>query len=172
LRGDLAVLLEPTGGVIEGGCQGTLRAEVTARGVRAHSARSWRGRNALPEAGAPPHAPRSSPPRRPQGGGLVYPEGLNAVGITGGVASNVIPDECVVTVNYRFAPDRTPEEAAGHVRAVFGGFEVNVTDVAPAARPGLADPAAADLLAAVGGTPAAQQGWPGVARVGPPRRPR
>ena len=92
LQGDLAVLLEPTGGVIEGGCQGTMRAEVTARGVRAHSARSWRGRNAIHGAGAILDALRSYRPREPEVDGLVYHEGLNAVKITGGVASNVIPD--------------------------------------------------------------------------------
>jgi succinyl-diaminopimelate desuccinylase len=164
LRGDLAVLLEPTGGVIEGGCQGTMRAEVTARGVRAHSARSWRGRNAIHGAGAILDALRSYRPREPEVDGLVYHEGLNAVKITGGVASNVIPDECVVTVNYRFAPDRTADQAAEHVRAVFGGFDVKITDVAPPARPGLTDPAAADLLTAVGGTPRAKMGWTDVAR--------
>jgi succinyl-diaminopimelate desuccinylase len=164
LRGDLAVLLEPTGGVIEGGCQGTMRAEVTARGVRAHSARSWRGRNAIHGAGAILDVLRSYRPREPEVEGLVYHEGLNAVKITGGVASNVIPDECVVTVNYRFAPDRTAEQAAEHVRAVFGGFDVKITDVAPPARPGLTDPAAAALLTAVGGTPRAKMGWTDVAR--------
>jgi len=164
LRGDLAVLLEPTGGVIEGGCQGTMRAEVTARGVRAHSARSWRGRNAIHEAGAILDALRSYRPREPEVDGLVYHEGLNAGKITGGVASNVIPDECVVTVNYRFAPDRTAEQAAEHMREVFGGFGVKITDVAPPARPGLTDPAAAALLAAVGGTPRAKMGWTDVAR--------
>ena len=164
LRGDLAVLLEPTAGVIEGGCQGTLRAEVTARGVRAHSARYWRGRNAIHGAGAIIDVLRSYRPREPEVDGLVYHEGLNAVGIAGGVASNVIPDECVVTVNFRFAPDRTAEQAAEHVRAVFGGFDVQVTDVAPGARPGLTDRAAAALLAAVGGTPRAKLGWTDVAR--------
>jgi len=164
LGGDLAVLLEPTGGVIEGGCQGTLRAEVTARGVRAHSARSWRGRNAIHGAGAIIDVLLSYQPREPEVDGLVYHEGLNAVGISGGVAGNVIPDECVVTVNYRFAPDRTVEQAAGHVRAVFSGFDVEITDAAPGARPGLADAAAAALLAAVGGTPRAKMGWTDVAR--------
>ncbi|HCU93550.1 MAG TPA: succinyl-diaminopimelate desuccinylase [Actinobacteria bacterium] len=164
LTGDLAVLLEPTGGVIEGGCQGTLRAEVTARGVRAHSARSWMGRNAIHGAGAILDVLRSYHAREPEVDGLTYREGLNAVGISGGVAGNVIPDECVVTVNFRFAPDRTAEQAAEHVRAVFGGFDVAVTDVAPAARPGLADPAAGALLGAVGGIPRAKLGWTDVAR--------
>jgi succinyl-diaminopimelate desuccinylase len=164
LEGDLAVLLEPTGGLIEGGCQGTMRAEVTARGVRAHSARWWRGRNAIHGAGAILDVLRSYLPREPEVDGLTYHEGLNAVRIAGGVAGNVIPDECVVTVNYRFAPDRTAEQAAEHVRAVFGGFDVKVTDVAPPARPGLTDPAAAALLTAVGGTPRAKMGWTDVAR--------
>jgi succinyl-diaminopimelate desuccinylase len=164
LGGDLAVLLEPTGGLIEGGCQGTMRAEISAYGVRAHSARSWRGRNAIHGAGAVIDVLRSYRPREPEVDGLVYHEGLNAVGIAGGVAGNVIPDECVVTVNYRFAPDRTIEQAAEHVRAVFAGFDVEITDAAPAARPGLTDQAAAALLAAVGGTPRAKMGWTDVAR--------
>ncbi len=164
LAGDFAVLLEPTGGVIEGGCQGTMRAEITVRGVRAHSARAWNGRNAIHGAGAVLDILRSYRPRLPVVDGLTYHEGLNAVGISGGVAGNVIPDECVVTVNYRFAPDRSIAQAEEHVRAVFGGFDVAVSDAAPGARPGLADPAAASLLGAVGGTPRAKLGWTDVAR--------
>jgi len=116
LNGDLAVLMEPTGAVIEGGCQGALRAEVTTRGKRAHSARSWMGLNAIHVAGGILDVLRSYQPRQPEVDGLTYHEGLNAVGISGGVADNVIPDECVVTVNYRFAPDRSEEEAAAHMR--------------------------------------------------------
>jgi succinyl-diaminopimelate desuccinylase len=164
LAGQVAVLLEPTGGVIEGGCQGTLRAEVTARGRRAHSARAWRGHNAIHEASRILDTLRAYQPRQPEVDGLRYHEGLNAVAIRGGVAGNVIPDECVVTVNYRFAPDRGLQEAQEHVRAVFGGFEVTVTDGAPGARPGLGHPAVASLLASVGGTPRAKLGWTDVAR--------
>ncbi len=164
LAGDVAVLLEPSGGVIEGGCQGTMQAEVTTRGVRAHSARSWMGHNAIHGAGAVLGILRSYQPREPEVDGLSYHEGLNAVGISGGVAGNVIPDQCVVKVNYRFAPDRSVEQAAGHLREVFGGFEVAITDAAPGARPGLTQPAPAALLAAVGGTPRAKLGWTDVAR--------
>jgi succinyl-diaminopimelate desuccinylase len=164
LAGDLAVLLEPTGGLIEGGCQGTMQAEVTTRGVRAHSARSWMGHNAIHGAGAVLDILRSYQPREPEVDGLTYHEGLNAVGISGGVAGNVIPDECVVRVNFRFAPDRNVAQAADHVREVFGGFDVDIVDAAPGARPGLTAPAAAALLAAVGGTPRAKFGWTDVAR--------
>jgi succinyl-diaminopimelate desuccinylase len=164
LAGNFAVLLEPTNGKIEGGCQGTLRAEVRTTGKRAHSARSWNGRNAIHLAGAILDVLQSYVPREPEVDGLKYHEGLNAVFISGGVAHNVIPDECVVTVNHRFAPDRTVQQAQQHLLEVFSDFEVEFSDWAAGARPGLTDPAAARLLAAVGGTPGPKFGWTDVAR--------
>jgi succinyl-diaminopimelate desuccinylase len=167
LAGDFAVLMEPTSGQIEGGCQGTLRAEVTVAGKRAHTARSWMGRNAIHEAGSILAALRGYVPREPEVDGLRYHEGLNAVGIRGGVAGNVVPDECVVTVNYRFAPDRDGRQAEEFVRAFFSASPVIVIDVAEGARPGLHHPAAAAFVAAVGGNlepPRAKLGWTDVAR--------
>jgi succinyl-diaminopimelate desuccinylase len=164
LAGDFAVLLEPTGAVVEGGCQGTLRADIVAGGERAHSARSWMGSNAIHNAGGILDVLRAYSPRQPVVEGLAYHEGMNAVGIRGGVAGNVIPDECAVNVNYRFAPDRSPEQAIEHVRDVFGGFEVRISDVAGGARPGLSQPAAASFVAAMGGEPRAKLGWTDVAR--------
>jgi succinyl-diaminopimelate desuccinylase len=96
--------------------------------------------------------------------GLRYREGLNAVGISGGVAGNVIPDRCVVTVNYRFAPDRDITAAERHLREVFAGWDVTIVDAAPSARPGLSDGPAASFAAAVGGAPRAKLGWTDVAR--------
>jgi succinyl-diaminopimelate desuccinylase len=164
LAGDFAVLLEPSGAVVEGGCQGTLRADIVTHGERAHSARSWLGSNAIHSAGGILDVLRGYQARRPVVDGLSYHEGLNAVGIRGGVAGNVIPDECVVSVNFRFAPDRSADQAAEYVRSVFEGFEVRVTDVAGGARPGLGQPAAASFVAAVGGQPRAKLGWTDVAR--------
>jgi succinyl-diaminopimelate desuccinylase len=164
LAGDFAVLMEPSSAEIEGGCQGTLRADVVVAGQRAHTARSWMGRNAIHEAGAVLDLLRKYTPRQPEVDGLRYHEGLNAVGIRGGVAGNVVPDECVVTVNYRFAPDRTGAQAAQHVRSLFPAWPVEVLDVADGARPGLGQPAAAEFIAAVGGTPRPKLGWTDVAR--------
>ena len=164
LAGDFAVLLEPSGGVVEGGCQGTLRASVTADGLRAHTARSWMGRNAIHEAGAILDVLRAWAPRQPVVDGLRYHEGLNAVAISGGVAGNVVPDSCAVTVNYRFAPDRSAAEAESYIRSLFSSWDVAVLDVAPGARPGLSAPAAASVAAAVGGEPRAKLGWTDVAR--------
>ncbi|MFB8242504.1 succinyl-diaminopimelate desuccinylase [Kitasatospora purpeofusca] len=164
LAADFAVLMEPSGAVVEGGCQGTLRAQVRLTGVRAHSARSWLGDNAIHHAGEVLRRLSEYRARKVDIDGLEYHEGLNAVRIDGGVAGNVIPDECVVTVNFRFAPDRDEAEAEKHVREVFDGFEVTVTDFAPGALPGLNQPAARAFLAATGGTARAKFGWTDVAR--------
>ena len=170
LAGDVAVLCEPTSAGIEGGCNGTLRAEVHLHGVAAHSARSWRGVNAV-HAAAPVLATLAGyVPRVAEVDGLSFREGLNAVGIRGGVAGNVIPDACVVTVNFRFAPDRSPDEAEAHVREVLAGYDVRVVDVAGGARPGLDRPALASFVAALtaasGRVPEAKVGWTDVARFG------
>jgi succinyl-diaminopimelate desuccinylase len=166
LAGDLAILLEPTDGLVEGGCQGTMRVAVRTTGRRAHSARSWLGSNAI-HAAAPVLARLASyEAREVDVDGLTYREGLNAVAISGGVAGNVIPDECTITVNFRFAPDRDEDEALAHLREVFAGYEVELTDSAPGARPGLDTPIAAAFVAAVGGEPRAKLGWTDVARFG------
>ena len=164
LVADFAVLMEPSDGVVEAGCQGTLRVDVRATGERAHSARSWKGVNAIHQAAPVLDRLRDYQPRRPVIDGLEYHEGLNAVGIRGGVAGNVLPDECVVEVNHRFAPDRSPEEAEAFVRELFTGFEVTLTDLGPAALPGLDRPAAAAFVEAVGGTVNPKFGWTDVAR--------
>ncbi len=164
LAGDLAILLEGTNGLVEGGCQGTMRVAVTVTGTRAHSARSWLGENAIH--GAAPVLQRLADYRAREVDveGLRYREGLNAVFVSGGVAGNVIPDSCVVTVNYRFAPDRSEAEAEAHLRDVFTGYDVAVLDSAPAARPGLDQPLAAAFVAAIGGEAQAKLGWTDVAR--------
>ncbi|MBT0770420.1 succinyl-diaminopimelate desuccinylase [Kineosporia sp. J2-2] len=163
LRADFAVLGEPTSAVVEGGCQGTMRIEVTTTGTAAHSARSWMGSNAIHHAGQVLDVLNRYAAQQIEVDGLVYREGLNAVGISGGIAGNVIPDRCSVLVNYRFAPDKTLEQAEAHLRDLFAGFEITVTDASPAARPGLNAPVAAGFVAAVGGTPGPKYGWTDVA---------
>ena len=164
LRADLAILAEPTNGAVEAGCQGTLRAVVSTSGRRAHSARSWLGSNAI-------HAAREVldrldryQPRQVDIDGCRYREGLQAVRIAGGVAGNVVPDTCQVTVNFRFAPDHTVASATAHVREVFDGMDVRIIDSAPGALPGLDAPAAQQFLAAMGAEPVAKYGWTDVSR--------
>ena len=164
VQADFAILMEPSDAVVEAGCQGTLRVEVVTRGERAHSARAWRGVNAIHGAGEVLRRLGEYVARKPVIDGLEYHEGLNAVLISGGVATNVLPDECVVTVNFRFAPDRSEEQAHGYVREFFDGFEVRVVDSAPGALPGLGVPAAKAFVDAVGGEPNPKFGWTDVAR--------
>lgn len=162
--GDFAILGEPSNGTVEGGCNGTLRAFVRTRGVRAHSARAWIGENAIHRAAPILARLAEYRPREVAVDGLVYREGLNAVRISGGVASNVIPDACEVEINYRFAPSLSPDEASRHVRDVFAGFDVEIVDLAAGARPGLDAPLAQEFLAAVGAEPTPKYGWTDVAR--------
>ena len=164
LEADFAILMEPSDATVEAGCQGTMRVDVLTRGERAHSARSWTGVNAIHGAADVLARLNAYEPRRPVIDGLEYREGLNAVFISGGVAGNVLPDECRVSVNYRFAPDRSEEDALAHMREVFDGFEIEVSDSAPAAMPGLTVPAAAAFVEAVGGRANPKFGWTDVAR--------
>ncbi len=164
LEADFAILMEPSDAIVEAGCQGTMRVDVTTGGERAHSARSWMGRNAIHAAAEVLTRLNEYEPRRPVIDGLEYREGLNAVYVTGGVAGNVLPDSCTVSVNYRFAPDRSEDEALAHMQEVFEGFDIVVNDTAPAAMPGLSVPAAAAFVEAVGGQVKPKFGWTDVAR--------
>lgn len=164
LEGDFAILLEPTDGTVEGGCNGTMRFEATTEGEAAHSARAWMGRNAIHAAAPILERLAAYSPQTINVDGLDYRESLNAVKIHGGTAGNVIPDRCVVEINYRFAPDKTPDQAEAHVRALLEGFDVVRTDSAAGARPGLHHPAAASFVAAVGAEPKPKYGWTDVAR--------
>jgi succinyl-diaminopimelate desuccinylase len=162
---DFAILGEPTAGTIEGGCNGTLRARVSMHGLRAHSARSWMGINAIHRAAAILQRLADFEAETVRVDGLDYRESLSAVGIGGGVAGNVIPDRCDIEVNYRFAPSRSEAEAVALVRDFFDDAdEVEIIDLAPGARPGLDDELAQSLIEAVGAEPRAKVGWTDVAR--------
>jgi len=168
LEANFAILGEPSNAGIEGGCNGTLRIELRAAGRRAHSARAWMGVNAIHGLAPALDLLAGFEPETIEVDGLAYREGLNAVGVRGGVAGNVIPDEAVLTVNYRFAPDKTVAEAEQRLRDLFGGvapeLAVTVTDASGGARPGLDAALAQHFVAAVGATPAPKYGWTDVAR--------
>ena len=168
LAADFAILCEPTSAQIEGGCNGTMRVEVITRGVKAHSARPWMGSNAIHSAAPALATLAAHEPVELEVDGLVYRESLNAVLIAGGIATNVIADECVITVNYRFAPSRDAAAAEAYFRQVFAGTpniaEIRVVDLAEGARPGLDLPEAASFVAATGLSARPKYGWTDVAR--------
>ena len=164
LEADFAVLLEPTNATVEGGCKGTVRVDIPVKGIAAHSARPWNGHNAIHDAADILDRLREHHEATVHVDGLDYHEAMQAVGITGGIAGNVIPDRCIVTVNYRFAPDKTGEEALAYVRSVLPGYDFTVTDLAEGARPGLHLPAAQDFVAALDVPVGPKEGWTDVAR--------
>jgi succinyl-diaminopimelate desuccinylase len=164
LQADFAVLLEPTFGVVEAGCQGTMRARVKLTGRRAHSARSWLGINAIHAAGEVLSRLAAYQARQVEIDGCLFREGLNAVKIHGGVAGNVVPDLCEIEVNFRFAPDRSIGQATAHLHEVLDGFDLEIVDSAPGALPGLGAAGAKGFIEAVGAAPKAKLGWTDVSR--------
>ena len=164
LNADIAVLLEPSNSGIEAGCQGTLVARLTSAGVRSHSARSWKGVNAIHGLTKALNTLSTYTPRTVEIDGLEYREGLNAVRIDGGIANNVIPDSVSMNVNYRYAPNRSAHEAEVHVRELFPDYHVEILDNVAGAMPGLDRSALADLVQRVGGKVAPKFGWTDVAR--------
>ncbi|MEV3859359.1 succinyl-diaminopimelate desuccinylase [Streptomyces sp. NPDC050095] len=165
LVADLAILMEPSDAGVEAGCQGVLCADVTVRGTRAHTARAWRGVNAVHRAAPVLRLLDEHVPERVVIDGLEYREGLSAVAVRAGVAGNVVPDTCVISLNARFAPSRSPKEAEAYVRGLFPAeYEFEVTEVVPGALPGLDRPAVASLVAFLGAEPRPKLGWTDVAR--------
>ena len=166
LAADAAVLGEPTSGLIEAGCQGTLHADINFGGSRAHTARPFMGVNAIHRVGPTLELLSRFEPRRVTIDGCEYAEQLQAVSISGGVASNVVPDAATVRVNYRFAPDRSAKDAEQYLRSVLAPFldasmgdELVVTDLVAGALPSLTQPTIAKLVEATGCMPKAKVGW-------------
>lgn len=169
LEADVALLGEPTDAAIEAGCQGTMRVQVTLRGARSHTARPWMGRNAIHRLGRLLAAVEAVPERRPVIDGCEFREALQAVAVTGGVAANVVPDLATVTLNHRFAPDRTSNEAEAALRAIVDpylddGDTFEVVDLAGAAAPALDHPVLDALVARNGLDVRAKLGWTDVSR--------
>ena len=164
LAGDFAILGEPSNATVEGGCNGTMRVDVTTTGVRAHSARAFMGVNAIHAAAEVLSRLAAHETGSVTVDGLDYQESLSAVNISGGVAGNVVPDECRVSVNYRFAPNKSAAEAEEFLREFFTGFDVDVTDAAEGARPGLDRPIAQEFIDTLGLSPAPKLGWTDVSR--------
>ncbi|HET6794193.1 MAG TPA: succinyl-diaminopimelate desuccinylase, partial [Acidimicrobiales bacterium] len=166
LAADAAVLGEPTGGRVEAGCQGTLKLNVTMGGVRAHTARPWMGVNAVHRLAPVLSALAAYEGRRPVIDGCEYREALQAVGVEGGVAGNVVPDRVELTVNHRFAPDLNAEEAFARVRAHIEphldpgrGDTIELVASSAPAPPGLDQPALAELVKRTGHPARAKLGW-------------
>ena len=170
LAGDAAILGEPTSALVEAGCQGTMRVRVTLRGVRAHTARPFTGRNAIHRLGPLLTTVAAWESRTVVLDGCTYVEQLQAVAVDGGVAGNVVPDTASVTLNFRYAPDRVMAEADEYLRQLLGSsFSEDEGDIwllidgADGAPPSLDHPLLAALVDATATAPRAKVGWTDVA---------
>ena len=112
----LAIVMEPTDNALELGCLGNLNATVTFEGESAHTARPWLGSNAIHAAIAALAPVADLPVRDVEVGGLVYREVASVTAIEGGLATNVVPARATASVNVRYAPTQTPEEAERRLR--------------------------------------------------------
>jgi succinyl-diaminopimelate desuccinylase len=171
LEADVAILAEPTGGVVEAGCQGTMHVAVELNGKRAHTARPFAGRNALHRLGSLLHRIASYEPRTVSIDGVDFTEQLQAVSVGGGVALNVVPDLANCAINHRVAPDRTRDEAFSWLRGFLGdcledGDVIEVTDWAPSAAPSLENDHLRALVALTERMPRGKMGWTDVATFG------
>src|SRR5512138_3414508 len=168
LRGvDLALCLEPTDNVLQVGCVGSIHATVTFTGKAAHSARPWHGDNAVHRAGALLAELHARAPREARSGGQLFREVLSATRIEGGRARNVVPDRCTLNLNFRFAPDRTLDDAAAELRALAArhGAELELTDLSPACPAFQDHPLVRRLVDRTGVPVEPKQAWTDVARL-------
>jgi len=164
----LAIVTEPTDNALEIGCLGNLNARVTVRGVAAHSARPWLGRNAAHAGIIALASIADLPIRDVEIDGLIYREVVNVTTIQGGIAANVIPDHLTATVNFRYAPSHTPGEAEARIRELLGHREAEVEIVSNAAGGpvALTNPLVQRLKAIGDLEVRAKQAWTPVAELG------
>jgi succinyl-diaminopimelate desuccinylase len=167
LAGDFAVLLEPTDGWVEAGCQGVLVARAGFDGERAHAARPWMGRNAIHRASDVLARLAAHEADTVDVDGLQFRESFQVVGIEGGIPDkhNVVPDRCTITVNRRFAPRYSPEEAEAQVRVLLDGADdIEIVQAQPAAAPNLTNPLVDDFVNGLSLPVRPKLGWTDVAR--------
>ena len=158
----LVVCLEPTDNTLQLGCLGNLNARVVFEGRSAHSARPWLGVNAVQVAFDGLQSILSLEPRDAVIGGLLFREVLSVTEIHGGIATNVIPARVEVTLNFRYAPDRSPADAEARVRELVGR-EVEILSNSPPAHVATGSPAVDALRRAGDIELQPKQAWTNVA---------
>ena len=164
------IAMEPTDGLVQVGCVGTLHATLKFTGRSAHSARPWQGENAIHKAG--PLLTELLARQRVEvlHAGFAFFEVMSVTLAHGGRARNVVPDTLELNLNYRFAPGKSLEQAQDGRAGAGGGAGGGDVHGPVAERAGVrgqpAVPAAAGGDGAAGGVEAGVDGRGALRRVG------
>jgi succinyl-diaminopimelate desuccinylase len=157
----LVICLEPTDNTLQLGCLGNLNATVAFEGRSAHSARPWLGVNAIGVAFDGLRSVLEAQPRDVEVEGLLFREVISVTQLHAGIASNVIPARAEATINFRYAPDRTPESAVARIFELFPDAEI--VSNSPPAHVALRSPVVERLRTAGGLDVEPKQAWTNVA---------
>lgn len=132
-QAELCILLEPTDNTLQLGCMGSLHAQVSFIGKRAHSARPWQGSNAINLALPFLQKVLGMEKRVQMVAGLEFYELISVtMAHTGDNASNVIPDLFTLNLNCRFAPGREVASVKREVTELAQGqAKIEFSDACP-----------------------------------------
>lgn len=164
-QADLAIVLEPTDNTVQAGCLGNVNADLVFHGEAAHSARPWTGKNAIAAAVTGLAAITGLQREEITVGGLPFYEVVSVTRFNAGVADNVLPDLATARLNYRYAPDKSPEQAAARLAELVAptGGELTILSNSSAARVATSNPLIDRLVAAGGYEILPKQAWTPVA---------
>jgi hypothetical protein len=151
--------------LVEGGCKGTLRAEITTKGIASHSARPWKGHNAIHDAGEilgrlAAYQPRTRP------SSTASTTARPSTPSSSRAASRPMSSRTGASSRSTTATplDLSPERGRGACAHRLRRLRRAIVDNAGGALPGLHLPAAQAFVAALGVEVTAKQGWTDVAR--------
>jgi len=158
----LVICLEPTDNTLQLGCLGNLNARASFEGKSAHSARPWLGVNAIKLAFDGLQQVLETEPRDVDIDGLIFREVISVTQLNAGIAANVIPARAEAILNFRYAPDRTPDSAVERVRELVGS-DVEILANSPPAHVASRSPLVEQLRAVGGFEVQPKQAWTNVA---------
>ena len=166
LKADFSIVLESTNLNIHPGCQGTIHANLTFKGKTCHSSRPWEGENAIHKAANILKKLAEKEPTEVKIDGLIFKEVMQATMAQAGVARNVIPDHFELNLNYRYAPDKTVEEACKIIEQFINNeAEIEFIDKAYPGPICSDNPLYKRLIDVANCSLEAKQGWTDVARL-------
>ena len=162
---EFSIILEPTNCEIELGCLGTLNANIKLKGIAAHSARPWVGENPIYKIGDISKKVSDNEITLLDIEGLEFKQVLSITKVSSGIANNVIPDEAMLNINFRFSPEMTNDDAQNFINNMFSEFgEIEITSSSEGAMPNIENSNIKNFISSTGLSPNPKQAWTDIAR--------